>query len=87
MLEAAAALSFASVDDKMMSDFLAGVVERWGDPYDGHSGYVLGLYAFACFPYLSITKRCQSHQRASCWHPGELDKHLSEAYERDMQED
>jgi len=25
------------------------VVTRWGDPYDGHSGYVLGLYCFACF--------------------------------------
>jgi len=50
----AAALAFASVDDKMFAEFLAGVSERWGDPYDGLAGYVLGLYAFACFllPYV-----------------------------------
>eukprot|EP00966_Prymnesium_polylepis_P077056 1785097-Prymnesium_polylepis.1 len=50
----AAALTFASVDDRMFSEFLRGVIERWGDPYDGLAGYALGVYAFACFlfPYI-----------------------------------
>jgi sterol desaturase/sphingolipid hydroxylase (fatty acid hydroxylase superfamily) len=50
----AAALSFAYVDDAMFDEFRAGVIQRWGDPYEGLSAYVFGGYAFAFFfvPYL-----------------------------------
>lgn len=45
----AAALTFASTDETSFAAFRDGVVARWGDPYDGYSGYVFGLYCFACF--------------------------------------
>lgn len=49
-----AALSFASIDDRMWAKFMDGVISRWGDPITGHSAYIFGLYAFACFllPYI-----------------------------------
>ncbi|KAL3926758.1 MAG: hypothetical protein SGPRY_003148 [Prymnesium sp.] len=49
-----AALSFASVDNQMWAGFRQGVIERWGDPYDGYSAYVFGVYSFAffLFPFL-----------------------------------
>ena len=49
-----AALAFATTTDESFGAFKAGVFERWGDLYDGHSGYIFGVYAFACFlvPYL-----------------------------------
>jgi len=50
----AVALSFASVDDRQFDAFKTSIVARWGDPYDGHGGYVLGICTFLCFliPYL-----------------------------------
>ena len=50
----AAAIAFASVDEKMFGEFRDRIVARWGDPYDGHSAYIFGLCAFACFvvPYI-----------------------------------
>ena len=49
----AAVLGFASVDDEMWRPFITSVTDRWGDLYDGHSAYALGLYSLAFFvvPY------------------------------------
>jgi len=41
--------AFASVNDRQWDDFVEGVVEKWGHPYDGYASYALGLYAFAAF--------------------------------------
>lgn len=48
------AAGFASVNDRMWFDWIAGVFERWGHTYEGGAAYALGGYAFAFFliPYI-----------------------------------
>jgi len=50
----AAALSFASVDERAFSAFLGAVYARFGDVFDGSAGYALGGCAWLCFfvPFL-----------------------------------
>ena len=49
-----AAFSFASVDQRMWTEFHEAVLAVGGHPYEGHTAYLLGLCAFAAFllPYV-----------------------------------